>query len=228
MNTNVFVVYILVLTLGVSHFYAEVREFYTPVKEYKQKISHLNKKVKQERFKHMLTTYEFADFRAHVATLLPNAIQESGPGEKSYPLRTLASVTQKTVNENLAVQRAKNLFDEGKRFFRDNKFTDAVRALTLLVNKHTYSVHIPEAMFLLVESHYLLNEFDDSVYFANKMIDLFPENELTGYAMVRLGKIYVNKERYEEAIDIFQTVLKSFPQRDVANVARQSLRAVEL
>ena len=60
------------------------------------------------------------------------------------------------------------------------------------------------------------------------MIELFPTHELTGFAMVRLGRIFEAQKRAEEAVDIYKTVLRSFPQRDVASQAKASLKGIEL
>ena len=66
-------------------------------------------------------------------------------------------------------------------------------------------MHIPEAMFLLVEGHFVTQEFDQCVYYLNRMLDLYPEHDLTGYAMVRMGQVYVRQERLEDAIEIYKT-----------------------
>ncbi len=228
MNTNVFVVYILSLSCTLTYFYAELREYFTPIKHYQEKVSRLEDKVKEERFKHLLTSYEFQDFRAHVGTLLPSAIKEKGEGEKSYPLRTLASVVQKHSSEKLMVARAKAVFETGKTLFRDKKYELAAAKFQELVKEHPYSAYVPESLFLLVEANFILRNYDVCIQAVNKMLDVFPESELTGYAMLRLGKIYELQDRHDEAIDIYKTVLISFPDRGLASLANSSLRAVEL
>lgn len=211
-----------------TYFYSKVREFYNPLDEYKMKVTQLEERVKTERFKHLITAYEFQDFRSYVGTLLPQAIKEKGEGEKSYPLRTLASVVQKSVNENLAQARAKGVMDEGKKLFREQKYAKAVDQFEVLLKKHPYSPFIPEALLLLVESHFVLGNYDQVTFYANKMLDVYPESELTGYALIRLGKVYELQDRHSDAIDIYKTVLLSFPDRGLASVAQSSLRSVEL
>ena len=60
------------------------------------------------------------------------------------------------------------------------------------------------------------------------MVELIPHHELTGFALIRLGRIYEMQNRNEEAVDIYKTVLRSYPQRDVASQAKASLKGVEL
>lgn len=228
MNTNIFVVFTLTLTLGLSYFYTELREFYSPTKGLTREVRALENKISEEKFKHQLTSYEFEDFRNYVATILPKAIEDKHSDEKSYPLRSLASVVQKQTNEKLNVEKAHLIFEEAKRMFRTEKYEIASKSLTVLVKNHPYSAHLPEAMFLLVESHFQMHEYDRCVYWANQMIELYPENELTGYSMIRLGKIFEHQDRHEEAMDLYKTVIKSFPQRDLASIANSALSAEQL
>lgn len=209
-------------------FYAELREHFNPLDAFKEKVSHLEKRVKEERFNHLLTSYEFQDFRAYVGTILPSAIKQKGEGERSYPLRTLASVVQKHTNENLALSKAKSVFEEGKGLFRQKKYDAAIASFLILIKKHPYSAFVPEAMFLLVESNFVVRRYDQCIEYANKMLDIYPESELTGYALLRLGKIFEFQERYEDAGEIYKTVIRSFPNRDLASLASGQLRAVEL
>lgn len=211
-----------------TYFYTELREYFSPVGHYVEKVSQLETKVKEERFKHLLTSYEFQDFRAHVGTLIPSAIKEKKSGEASYPLRTLASVVQKAGNEKLMLAKAKSIFEEGKVLFREQKYELATERFNEVIRSHPYSVHVPETLFLLVESHFTMRNYDQCIQYVNKMLDIYPESELTGYALLRLGKIYELQDRHSEAIEIYKTVLKSFPDRGIASLASSSLRAVEL
>ena len=228
MNTNIFVAFCLMIACAMTYFYSELREHFSPADLYKEQIATLEKKVTTERLKHLITSYESADFRSYVATLLPEAIKQKDSQEKSYQLRGLASVVQKQNNENLTISRAQAVFDEGKKYFRENKYEEASRSFRFLVKNHPYSAHIPEALFLLVESTYVLREYSDTIAYTNQMLDVYPENELTGYALLRLGKIYELQYRLEEAMDVYKTILKSFPNKEVALLAKSNLREVQL
>jgi TolA-binding protein len=230
MNTNVFVVFSLCITLGLSYLYTELREFYSPAKRLSSEVHALEEKIREERFKRLLLSYEFQDFRNEVATVLPKAIRENGgdEAEKTFPMRSLASVVQSRSNENLNIEKARIIFSKAKKYFRDKKYSEASSAFANLIKSHPYSADLPEAMFLLVESQYQLHHLDICISWINQMIELYPDNELTGYAMVRLGKIFESQERHEEALDIYRTVLKSFPQRELAAAADNALRTEQL
>jgi TolA-binding protein len=87
---------------------------------------------------------------------------------------------------------------------------------------------VTESYFLMAEGHFLSNELEECTAIVQQMVDLFPQHELTGFALIRLGRIYEIQNRNEEAVDIYKTVLRSYPQRDVASQAKASLKGVEL
>src|SRR5690606_34197364 len=103
------------------------------------------------------------------------------------------------VNEELSLSRAARVFENGKAAFRDKKYEQAAEQFRTVIQRHAYSAHVPEALFLLVESTFVLREFDECVRAANKLLDIYPDNELTGYALLRLGKVYEFQDRHEEA-----------------------------
>ena len=84
-----------------------------------------------------------------------------------------------------------------------------------------------EAHFLLAEGQYQLGQLDAASATIDRMVELFPESEVTGFALVRLGQIFEQRDRYDEAVQLYRTVLKSFPYRGVAAQAEHSLREME-
>ena len=209
-------------------FYGQARSYFNRPGPFLERINDLKHEVEQDKFRHQLTKFEFEDFRQHTATLLPAAIKQKGPGEKSYPLRTLASVTQKSDGSNFTVLKAKRTFEKGKDAFRRKSFESALGFFEEVVEEHPYSAHVLEALFLQVESNFQLRKYAQASRVLDKMVEAYPAHELTGYAMLRVGKIYEFQDRHDDAIRIYETVLKSFPDRNLSSVARESLRSVEL
>lgn len=228
MKNSVFLAFSLILTAGIAYLYGEARYYFHRPSIYIVEIKRLQEQVAREKFRHQLTTYEFQDFRQYVATLLPEAIKEKGSQEKSYPLRSLASVVQKGSRDGLLVQRAQSLFEKGKSQFREKDFVQSNKTFLRLIDEHSYSAHVPEALFLLVEGYFQLREYDQVIRTVDKMVDLYPELELTGFALLRAGKVYEFRDRHDEAISVYQTVMRSFPNRQLSSVAQDSLREIEL
>lgn len=228
MNTTVFVSYCLALTTLMTVFYGEARQYFNRPDPYIHRIENLKEDVESQKLKTLMTQSEFEDFRQYVATLLPGVIHEKGPGEKSYQYRTLASVVSKDSSDDFGNMKARQLFDKGKKYFREHQYDLAAQTFADVIGKHAYSAYVVEAMFLQLESNFQMRHFDECIAVMNKMLDLYPSSELTGYAMLRVGKIYEFNDRHDQAIQLYQTVLQAFPQRDLASLASQSLKAVQL
>ncbi len=224
MSSNVLVTFTLTMTLALTLFYSRLRQHFSPIHELHDQIEALQYRVRQQKFKTLLLSYEFADFKTEVATLLPSAIKKEGFGEKSYPQRMLASVVQDQSNDVLGFQTAQSLFNQASRQFNDKNYRAAISIFRSLINNHPYSYDVPKAMFLIVEGSFRLGKYSQAIAYANQMIDLFPANELTGYAMIRMAQIYQIKNRYKGAADIYRTVMKSFSNRELAQLAANGLR----
>jgi len=214
----------LAWTLAASLFYSRLRQHFSPVHVLNSRIVMLQHRVREERFERLLLSYQFADFRNEVATVLPEAIKKKGPGEKGYPLRTLASVTQDQQNDNIGFETADAVFQDGVQAYNSGKFEHAIDIFQSIISNHCYSDDVPKAMFLIVNASFNLGEDDQAIDYANQMLNLYPDSELTGYALIRVAKIYDDKGRHEDAANIYKTVMKSFPDRGLASLAETKFR----
>lgn len=228
MKLSPFLSLCLLMTLLWMQFYAAVRETFNGNSELKSEIHHLRAELKTEKLNADLEAEEFLEFRQHVATLMPNVLRQKGQGEEGYVFRSLASTISKADSSKLRATIAKTLFEKGKEHYRKKEFAKANRAFKQIVDKFGYTPYVTEAYFLMAEGYYQSDEMEECTHVIQQMIELFPAHELTGFAMVRLGRIYETQNRNEEAVDIYRTVLRSFPQRDVASQARSSLRGMDL
>lgn len=225
MKISILASFCVLLTAGWALFFARAKAFYDRPDHYIAKIELLNKKVKKEKLRHLFTQYEFEGFRQHVATLLPGVIEQKGKGEKSYPYRSLASVVHKSNSDELNQYGADQIFKSAKESFRQRRFHNAIKQFNVLIQKHSYSAHIPESLFLKLESHYQVHEFSHALAAYESLVDLYPTSELTGYAMIRVGKIYESEKRFDDATDIYRNVLAVFPQPEIASLAREQMKA---
>lgn len=228
MKNNLFLSFCLLLIAGVVYSNHVFVSYFNRPEIYIAQTNELKDQVLREKFKHDLTTNDFLEFRQYVATLLPEAIEKKGQGEASYQLRSLASVVQNQKSESLVEMKARVLFEKGKTLFRDKNYIEANKVFAKLLKDHPYSAHVPEAMFFAVEGYYHAQEFDKVIDIVNKMVDVHPELEITGYALLRAAKVYELQDRHDEAILFYETVLRTFPQRAIAGTAENALRAIQL
>ncbi len=225
MRNTWFPVFIFILFSCFLAFHGYVRAHFNSGNGLEKHIAILEEKKHQAEFRQQLAQAELNDFKAQVATLLPSAIQET-TGSKGYPLRQLASVVSK--GEPIQFERASSLFEKAKAQFREKNFEDANVLFNEVIERFPESIHVIEAHFLLVEGYYQLREDEKAVDTVETMISLFPESELTGFALMRLGKIFEKQDRLEDAAEIYRAVLANFNQPEIRTQAETALKAVAL
>jgi tol-pal system protein YbgF len=108
---------------------------------------------------------------------------------------------------------------------------DYKRAGELLENfVETYPDHpkLPEAYYLLSESYFNTDQYEQSVKSIDFLVTHFPETEYAGYGLLRLGKIFERRERPEDAADTYKSIVEHFPKSNAAAMASKSLKDLNL
>jgi TolA-binding protein len=228
MKLTGFLCLILVLTACWMQVYARAREIFNGVSEFKGEISQLKAHNESEHLIMALEREQFLEFRQNVATLMPDALKHKGMGEQGYPYRSLASTISRGDAEKVRGAIAKTIFESGKEHFRKKEFAKAQHAFKQIIDGYGFTPYVTESYFLLSESQFQQNDLEDCTRTIQQMVELFPSHELTGFALVRLGRVYEMQNRNEEAVEIYKTVLRSYPQRDVASQAKASLKGIDL
>lgn len=220
-----FLSFTLVLVTGYVSLGGWIQQKMSPASRLEKQLALVDRERKIAEFRQQLAAHQLADYQQHVATLMPDALKGRGV-EDGYPLRQLASVV--AASDSLQIERASSLFEKAKKSFREKLFEDSNAMLVELITKYPDSVHVVEAHFLLAEGQYQLGELETSVDTIEKMIALFPDSELTGFALLRLGRVFEKQDRLEDAADIYRAVLSNFKQDEITRQARVSLKAVAL
>jgi TolA-binding protein len=197
----------------------------SPASRLEKQLALVERERKVAEFRQQLAAHQLADYQQQVATLMPDALKDKGAVE-GYPLRQMASVI--TQSDSIQIERASSLFEKAKKSFREKLFEESNAMLVELITKYPDSVHVVEAHFLLAEGRYQIGELESSVETIEKMISLFPDSELTGFALLRLGRVFEKQDRLEDAADIYRAVLSNFKQIEITRQAQVSLKAVAL
>jgi TolA-binding protein len=228
MSLPYFAVFILALCLGWMQFFWTAKHHFSGLEEAKNQVKELRAEVKEERLKTQLAKDEFLEFRQDVATLMPQALPIAGKGINGYPLRNLAAVLNPSSSDAVRPVIIKTLFERGQELFRQKKFEESNRVFKMFVEKYSYSESAPSAYFLWLDGAFQTGDYRQCIEISNQMVEQFPGLELTGFALLRLGRIYELQGRAEDAVDLYKTVLRSYPQRDVAAQAKASLKGLAL
>lgn len=183
----------------------------------------LKKQIEQAQFQNELLQFHFNSFKQEVAQVLPEALKKTNKMEESFPLRSLASVVTKNKSEEIKASLSENLLARGQREFAAGMFKECIKSLEHYVEEYSYSKDVVKAYAMLVESYYQLGYTEKSVKTIETMVDLFPHDEQTGFALIRLGTI-LKKDRPDEAAQVYMTVMQTFKQyKSLTNQARSLL-----
>ncbi len=216
------------LIVLISQSFLFFRQAFSGVDFLKSRVAELEKEVGREKLRVEIVHHHLSDYQQEVAALLPEAIRQTTDKEATYHLRTLASVIATPQSDRLQIERAAGLFEKGKSQFRLGRYEDSNRMFSGIIKNSPESVYVAEAHFLLSEGQYQMKDFEACVATIEAMITLFPESELTGFALLRLGKIYEFRDRFEDAVEIYRAILSAYQEPALVTQARLSLKAVEL
>lgn len=227
MKNQAFLIFILALTVVFALFYGEMRAHFLDPRPLEAKVKLLSREVERAGLRAELARAELQEFRQEVASKIPEISHPAMKGEKAYAMRSLASVLREEGSEFRSQQLASLGFNKAKDLFRKDDFANAIPQFEALIRDYSFSVHIPEALFLLSEAQYQTGQFESAVSSIQRLVDQFPGHELSGYAMIRLGRIFESQNRYDEAMQIYRTVLMTFPDRAIASQAERAMKGVE-
>lgn len=216
----------MMIVTGLLSVHALFRDGLNPAARLQEKIASLEREKREVEFHARLDQDRFADYQQSVATLLPGTLKGKLGDPTAYPLRQLASVELES--DQLQFERASSSMEKAKAAFRQKEFESAAKQFATIIESHPDSIYLPEAYFLKAECQYQLKDFEGAIAAIDQMVDLYPDNELTGYSLLRLGSVFEAQERLEDAGDVYRAVLANFKQTEITKQAAASLKSVAL
>ena len=229
MKDTAFLVFCQLLVIGVVTSYGIFKAHFAKDPSFKTHLHLLKKEIELERVRTDLASEGLADYKVYVARYLPEALKNRGSTEGGYPLRNLASLTTASTKiETLKDSLMDGEFQKAKTFIKSRDYVAARKQLDEFIKRHPYSTSIIEANFLLMDCLSHLGEHEAAAKIIEKMVQQFPDSELTGFALVKLGQQFETQGRKLEASQIYRMVLKSYPFQDVTSAAAMALRSLEI
>lgn len=222
----------LLFSLGLFSAYACGRFYFQSQvrldsRAWEARIESLERAAAEERLRAVLAQHELADWRQHVAVLVPEALENTRSEAEAYPLRNIASVAAGDVEPKLQVELAGSLFERAKEAFRSKRYAEAAEGFERLIEAYPASRYGVEARFLLAESSYQQKDYSSAVDAIESLIGHFPESELAGFALLRLGDVFEKQDRKEDATEIYRAILKTYSNPDLLAQARVALKGAE-
>ncbi len=219
---SVFLPFALILVTGLFWVFTHFQRHFSSPQVYVQKIDRLQNKIFEQELRVLRERARLREFRWEVAEILQTVPRPLRKKEE-FPLRQLASVVEPQ-SSDLESLRSATLLQRGKALFREQELKKANQLFSEYLRQWPQSVRVPETLFLKAEAEFQLGDFESSLKTIETMVDLFPQNELTGFSLIRMSQVYQSQKRTEEAVEILKTVIHAFPYREVMANAAENLR----
>jgi TolA-binding protein len=192
----------LVWSHGVFQTYFASRpEALFEVEKLKTQIAAINKEKK-------LLSYQFEDFRQNAALHWPEA--------RKRDYRWPASV-------NLDLSSTQ--YEKGRQLFKKGQMDAAYQVFDLLITEFPHSKWITESYYYRCEILFQSRDYKNFTTCASEMVELFPENTLTGFQILRLAQTHEIHGQTAEALELYRLVRNQFSSEPVLN--EQSLSSVQ-
>lgn len=227
LSAGLFSSVILLICLGIVGLRQTVAHDDGRLKLLNAKLEMAERRAAESEFRERLALDSSRETREIIAQTLPSALKNRPKDSTTYEIRTIASVLNST-DSSLQIERASSLLEKAKEEFRAKNFEKSNLRLSRLLKLYPDTLHGPEARFLLVEGYFQSNDYEACIEVVEEMIRLYPESELTGFALLRLGRIYEVRDRIEDAAEIYRSVVSHFSQAELKRQAQVALKAVDL
>ncbi|NQZ18693.1 MAG: outer membrane protein assembly factor BamD [Bdellovibrionales bacterium] len=211
-------------------FLADVRYKLNTAKEHKELAEFWKKKVAREQLKKLIALGKFADFKQEVAVLIPEMIIEKRKAEaEKQKLRDMASVIPHEPTHEISLGfTAEKILNMGKEKVKKREYKEGVQILERLIHKFPDSHHVVEAHYLIIEAFARQEKNSLVVDHVEKMVELFPENRLTGFALLKVGDVYEIDGRHEDAIRIYKTIVAVYKDPKLLKEAKKAVKEPQL
>lgn len=221
-QNSFFVIYCLCLTSFLLCVYNVFVKHFDGHQVYETKLSHLHHEIENERLTNALLTYQIQDFQQAVAQVLPDKKTLTA----KFELNNLASVVRSPASES-KLDLSPIIFERGKKLFNSKSYEKAISEFQGVIENYPLSKHNVEARFFIAESYFLKRDFKNCLREIETMISQYPENDLTGFILLRMGQISEFNNQTEEASEVYKTVLENFKNEDLIQQAKKLANHLE-
>lgn len=219
-----FCLLILTIWLALQQSYSKARHYFSGIDQTRAEVARLSDEIHRQKLVAAAALYERDLIQQEAAV----AVRKNPLSTDDYPTRRLASVLTAGAIDPLLVDTAAGLFKEGKSSFIDGDYKSSAKRLESLIKTYPLSPYTLESYFLVAESYFQAKDHEKCVAYVEDMVRLFPESELTGYSMLRAASIYRDRERLDDAAELYRTVLGGFTQPELRKQAGTLLKEIEL
>lgn len=194
-----FLVFSLVVVSFTMQSYSAFQRYFSPVKEQSEEISALKRSLAVKKIELAKYQNEILDFQHSIAQ---KSINSNG--------RSIASVPSMKSSVEYSLDLSGMVLERAKAQFRSKEYSLAIESIKELLHKYPASASQVEAHFFLAESLFLSARGPECLDIIDKMMTQYPESDLTGFIMLRMGQILHKQGRNDEAAEVYHVVENSF------------------
>jgi tetratricopeptide (TPR) repeat protein len=217
-----FLVFCLSLTVGLLAAFNIFTAHFNGHQQYEARLESAQSNLQQEKFHNTLLVHQLKDFQQTVAQVLP----DNQKLQAQFQLKNWASVVRVPASVDY-LDLSGALFEKGKKNFAGQEYDKAIRDFNRLLKEYPLSQHTVEARFFVAESYFLKKDFRESLSQIDEMVSQYPDNDLTGFILLRMGQISEYNSQTEEASEIYKTVLKNFKSEELREQAKKLAKNIE-
>lgn len=225
-SNSLFVIVCLSITVGLLLGYNEFTNYFNQGKEYQIQVHQLRRQVEKEEFKNALLQNQLTDFKQSVAAVLP-ANSEIRNDVASYEMKNFASALRVPASES-QIDLSGVIFEKGKKLFKDQKYEKSIKEFRKILDEYPLSRFKVESHFFMAEAYFLQKDYKNSLDLIDQMLQQYPDNDLTGFVMLRMGQISELNNRLEEASEVYKTVQVNFKNDQLRAQARKLSEGVQV
>lgn len=223
-SNGLFLVTCLSITAGLLWSYNTFQNYFGQNSEASLQAKHLEKELQAEKFRRVLAENRLQDFTQGVASVLPTNLEQN-LADRGYELKQLSSSVRLPASDKMDLSGV--IFERGKAFFSEKKYPMAIAQFEKLIADYPLSRHVVESNFFLAESSFLSKNFELTLSTVDRMIDQYPDNDLTGFGLIRVAQISQQSNRLEEASEIYQTILSNFRNGALVEQTRRLAKSLD-
>lgn len=204
--------------------YLEFKNHFSGLSEAQSEIKKLQTQFQRANVQTELVQYQFDLFKQQIAKTIPNVMKDLPPEAQSQS-RGIASILKQPAQEFLIMAQIESSIDDLKKVFEKKQYQQVIRKGKHILDLHPVSDSLVSVYFMMAESYFQTNEFDQCLAMADFMTKLYPENEKTGYVLLRVGIFLKEKNRLEEAHNMFSLVSHAFAKEQTLKQQSEKLMA---
>lgn len=214
----------IVVLVGVVALYYETKDYFqaSRLQKVEAQTDSFKKATLLANRKLLVMKEEELRFKNYIASMQPEIIKNyKGLDEELYVSRSLASAygDQKMLSISVGVED--RALENAKNLFRDKKYLEAIEKFKAFEDRYSQHPKIAEVMFLKAESYFLVKDYENALSSSLSLLEVFPENDLTGFILLRVAETYEGRQENLKAREVYDSISSGFENKTLKMLASQ-------